>query len=157
MGGGVPLSVLAGSAKLMDLIADGTVVHAGTLNGNPLCLAAAKAVVDELSKDAGSVFERLWVRGEKLRQGIEATLRAAGLDVVTSGGGPVFQVSFMDAPPKRYRDTLSADVSLQSDFVLALLDEGILALPDGRWYLSTAHSDDDVDETLRAVERTISA
>jgi hypothetical protein len=36
-----------------------------------------------------------------------------------------------------------------------LLDEGVLPLPDGRWYLSTAHTGADVDETLAAIERAI--
>jgi glutamate-1-semialdehyde aminotransferase len=40
--------------------------------------------------------------------------------------------------------------------VVALLDEGVLALPDGRWYCSIAHSDATIDETLAAVERALS-
>jgi len=51
---------------------------------------------------------------------------------------PVFQLSFMDKPARNYRDTLCANRELYSDFSLALLDEGVLALPDGRSYISTA-------------------
>ena len=62
----------------------------------------------------------------------------------------------MERPARRYRDLLAADTQSYSNFVLALLDEGVLALPDGRWYISTAHTDDTVDQTLAAVERALS-
>ena len=72
---------------------------------------------------------------------------------MTQGHGAVFQLSFMDQPARNYRDTMRADKRLYSDFALALLDEGTLVLPDGRWYLSAAHTDADIDATLAAVER----
>jgi len=154
VGGGVPLSVLAGRSEFMQPIASGRVLHAGTLNGNPLCLAAALATIEVLAADGGSVYGRLRARADRLRAGIAGALRKAGLPVTTSGDGAVFQVSFMDHPAANYRDTLHAQTALYGDFVLALLDQGVLALPDGRWYVSTAHTDDDIDSTLAAV-RTI--
>jgi glutamate-1-semialdehyde 2,1-aminomutase len=153
VGAGTPLSVLAGKREFMDLIAAGRVVHAGTLNGNPLCLAAANAALEELQAGAPGIYTRLESLGERLRLGLERILRNRGLPAVTNGSGAVFQVSFSDRRPRSYRDTLAADRRLYSDFALALLDEGILALPDGRWYLSTAHTDADVDATLEAATR----
>ena len=155
VGGGLPLSVLAGRAVFMDLIANGKVVHAGTLNGNPICLAACKATIETLAANDGAIFDQLWNNGEALRLGIEHFLRAAGFAVTTSGGGPVFQVSFLERPAVTYRETLSADTALYSDFGLALLDEGVLALPDGRWYISAARTSAEVDATLEAVGRVI--
>jgi glutamate-1-semialdehyde 2,1-aminomutase len=135
----------------MEQIATGRVVHAGTLNGNPLCLASARATLELLAADNGSVYPVLRARADRLREGIASTLRNTGLPFTISGEGPVFQVSFMNAPAVNYRDTLRADTALYSDFALALLDKGILALPDGRWYVSIAHSDEDIDRTLDAV------
>lgn len=156
LGGGVAVSALAGRADFMDLIAEGKVVHAGTLNGNPIALAAVKAALQVLSRNQGAIYEDLTRRGVRLRSDLETLLRAHGEVVITSGAGPVFQLSFMQKQPRNYRETLGADKSLYSDFALALLDEGILVLPDGRWYLSTAHTDDDIAMTLAAVERAIS-
>jgi glutamate-1-semialdehyde 2,1-aminomutase len=156
VGAGTPLSVLAGKREYMELIGNGKVIHAGTLNGNPLCLAAANAALDYLAGDGGSIYKALHQRGERLRTGIESILRNAGLEVVTNGAGPVFDVSFMTRKARNYRDTLAADRTLYSDFALALLDEGILVLPDGRWYLSAAHTDEDLNTTLEAVHRTVS-
>ena len=155
VGGGLPLSVLAGKSEFMALIADGKVLHAGTLNGNPLSLAAAKATIEELARDDGAAYRLLWSNGERLRLGIEKALRDAGLEVVTAGGGPVFHVSFATQPARTYRETLAADTTRYSDFALALLDEGILVLPDGRWYISTAHTAADVDATLQVVRRVV--
>jgi glutamate-1-semialdehyde 2,1-aminomutase len=151
VGGGVPLSVLAGRSEYMEKIAGGEVVHAGTLNGNPLCLAAARATIELLAEGDGSLYRDLRARGERLRNGIMLALRSAGFTVVTSGDGPVFQVSFMPEPARNYRDTLRAQSSLYSDFALGLLTHGVLVLPDGRWYLSIAHTDEDIDRTLEIV------
>jgi glutamate-1-semialdehyde 2,1-aminomutase len=155
IGGGAALSALVGKREFMELIASGKVVHAGTLNGNPIALAAAKATLGALSRDRDNIYEGLWRRGERLRTALEALLRSRG-PVVTSGGGPVFQISFMEKPARNYRDTLAANSSLYSDFAIALLDEGQLVLPDGRWYLSAAHSDEDIEATLAAAERVLS-
>jgi glutamate-1-semialdehyde 2,1-aminomutase len=137
----------------MEPLAAGQVVHAGTLYGNPLALAAASATIDVLARDNGAVYDALWSRGERLRQGLESILKGRGSAVVTSGGGPVFQLSLMDRPALNYRGTLCADRQRYSDFAIALLDEGILVLPDGRWYISAAHTDADVDLALEAAGR----
>jgi glutamate-1-semialdehyde 2,1-aminomutase len=155
IGGGLPLSALAGTRSVMELIANGKVVHAGTLNGNPIVLAAAKATLDVLSRGNGAVYADLERRGARLRNGIESRLRARGFEVVTSGEAAVFHVALMSRPAKRYRDLFAADTQTYSDFVLALLDEGVLALPDGRWYVSVAHTDQHIDATLAAVERAL--
>lgn len=153
IGGGAPLSILAGRQQFMNLIADGKVVHAGTLNGNALALAAAKASLEALSANNGKVYSAIRRRGDLLRKGLEATLSSAGHQVITTGEAAAFQLSFMEKQPSNYRDTLGADRSLYGDLAISLLDEGVLVLPDGRWYLSTAHSDEDIETTLAAVQR----
>jgi glutamate-1-semialdehyde 2,1-aminomutase len=135
----------------MEPIASGEVVHAGTLNGNPLCLAAARATIDVLAAGDGSVFRGMRTRADRLREGIAEALKGTGLPFFISGDGPVFQISFIDGPAENYRDTLRGHAGLYGDFALGLLDEGVLALPDGRWYLSAAHTDDDIDRTIEAV------
>jgi glutamate-1-semialdehyde 2,1-aminomutase len=156
VGAGTPLSVLAGKREYMDLIALGKVVHAGTLNGNPLSLAAARAALTVLAADNAVAYKHLHRRGERLRSGLESALRLAGLPVVSNGVGPVFHLAFSERPARNYRDTLQADTVLYSDFAIGLLDEGVMVLPDGRWYLSTAHTDDDIEATIAAAKRILS-
>lgn len=155
IGGGLPFSALAGKKQLMDLIADGRVVHAGTLNGNPIVLAAAKATLDVLSREDGAVYSDLSRHGNRLRKGIVSRLQNKGYNVVSNGEAAVFHIAFLDRRPQHYRDLLTADSQLYNDFALALLDEGVLVLPDGRWYVSVAHSEDVIDATLAAVERAV--
>ncbi len=153
VGSGTALSVLAGRREYMERIAGGDVLHAGTLNGNPLSLAAARAGLDLLRAQGSAGYDCLRSRAGRLREGLESVLRARGFEVSTCGDGPVFGVSFAGRPPRNYRDTLAARQELYSDFTLALLDEGVLVLPDGRWYVSFAHTDADIDRTIEAAER----
>jgi glutamate-1-semialdehyde 2,1-aminomutase len=155
IGGGMPLSALAGKKEYMDWIATGRVVHAGTLNGNPVVLAAAKATLQTLAADNGAAYNRMWSLGEMLRQGLQDRLRQKHIPVVTTGGGPVFQVLFQEKAPRTYRETLAADRSLYIDFAVAMLDEGVALLQDGRWYISAAHTMQEVERTLAATDRIL--
>lgn len=154
VGAGTPLSVLAGRLEFMQLIERGDVVHAGTLNGNPLVLAAARSVLTALMRDSESTYRELFRRGERLRDGMAAMLLAQDHELHVAGEGPVFHLSFADRQPRNYRDLLTSDRQKYSDFALALQDEGVLTLPDGRWYVSVAHTDEDIERTLEAVART---
>jgi len=155
IGSGAAVSALAGKSEFMDLIATGKVVHAGTLNGNPIALSAVNATLQTLAQNNGAGYAGLKTRSDRLRSGLDSLLRTHGFQVVSSGYGAVFQLSFMERPARNYRETMVASKSLYSDFALALLDEGVLVLPDGRWYVSFAHSDEDIEATLAAAARAV--
>jgi glutamate-1-semialdehyde 2,1-aminomutase len=155
VGAGMPLSVLAGRREYMDAIVRGDVIHAGTLNGNPLTLSVADVALRLLRQGGSELYARLTRLAASLREGLEKELRHRGFMVVTSGEGAVFHLSFMESPASNYRDTLRASRQLYSEFAAALLDEGVLALPDGRWYISTAHDEEAIDRTLDAVRRLL--
>ena len=153
IGGGAALSVLGGKKEFMQRVSAGAVIHAGTLNGNLIALSAAKAVLDVLSREKAAVYQKLHRLGQRLRKGLQEILSARGYQVITSGEGPAFSLLFLDRQPRNYRDLLYADRQLYADFALALLDAGVLTLPDGRWYISAAHSDADIEATLATVDR----
>lgn len=153
VGAGAPLSVLAGRREFMRLIERGDVVHAGTLNGNLIALSAAYAALKKLLAAPEILYDGLFRRGQTLRAGIVEILRQCGHQVCTAGEGPVFHLAFTGRQPQNYRDLLTADKQKYGAFLMALLDEGVLPLPDGRWYLSVAHSDEDIQRTLEAVKR----
>jgi glutamate-1-semialdehyde 2,1-aminomutase len=137
----------------MDLISRGEVVHAGHPQRQPLVLAAAAAALDQLA--APGFDDRLHTLGNRLRSGLESLLRAKGHAVVTTGDGPVFQLAFQSDVPRNYRQTMAADKALYSDFALGLLNQGVLVLPDGRWYLSGAHTEADIEATLAAAANAL--
>ncbi len=153
VGAGVPLSVLAGTKEWMSAIAEGEVVHAGTLNGNPLALAAAHAALGKLRDEEEVIYPRMRDLGHRLARGLVKLMTDAGHQAVATGDGPVFTLHLQAEAPRTYRDTLSGDSKTYSDFALSLLDEGVLVLPDSRWYISAAHTEADVEATLFAAER----
>ena len=157
VGAGLPFSVLAGKREYMDLISSGSVVHAGTLNGSPVVLAGASAAIHELRDNASAIYPRMRRLGERLAGGLVDGFREAGHSAVHTGDGPVFTIHLQDTAPRSYRDTLRSDMRAWSDFVVALLDEGVLVLPDGRWYISAAHTEHDIDVTLEKARRAVAS
>jgi len=92
--------------------------------------------------------------GELLKQGIRDAAAAAGQAVLVTGHGVCFWVHFTDRKRMdNYRDMLDNRLDLRDRYLRLMLDEGILLLPEGRMYLSVAHTEVDVEQTLRAIRR----
>ena len=134
IGGGLPVGAYGGRADLMALVApEGPVYQAGTLSGNPLAMAAGTATLRELGS---ATYERLEVAGGRLADGLEAAARAAGVPARVPRVGSLLTLELDDFPR----------------FFHAMLDHGVM-LPPSRheaWFLSAAHTDDDLDATLDA-------
>jgi glutamate-1-semialdehyde 2,1-aminomutase len=156
--GGYPLSVVAGKKEILDLIENNRVIHAGTFNGNPVSLAAALATLTFLNADEGAAFEKIRITGETLISGIRSAANDANVPIAVCGVGSAFHIGFTKMrEPRNYRDTLSCDTVSRDHFLLTMLDSGIYLLPDGRWYVSYAHSQQDTEETIAAVRKTFLA
>jgi glutamate-1-semialdehyde 2,1-aminomutase len=157
VGGGLPLSVIAGRADLMEQMAAGTVIFGGTFNGNPLSLAAADATLDELFRDDAAALKHANRMGYALRAGIEEQAHESGLPLMTSGFGAAFSLHFrLGKKPKTYREFLENDKQALTSYVRDALDEGIYLLPEGRIYVSAVHTQREVDETVAAIGRVFS-
>ena len=154
MGGGLALSAIAGRQEILELMFTGGVSFGGTFNGNPLSLAAGVTTIQELVRDGGEALLNANRMGEKLMEGIRQTGRRYKLPLLVNGFGAAFAVHFSPLPQLRsYRDTLNDNGPLLSKFLLESCKEGINILPDGRFYVSTVHSELDVEETLAAIDR----
>jgi glutamate-1-semialdehyde 2,1-aminomutase len=150
IGSGMPVAALAGRPEVMALFEQGRVARAGTYSGNPPACAAVLATMRVL---AGLDYAALLARGERLRAGIVAALRAAGHASCTSGHGSVFSLWFAEAPPADYAAAVRlADAERSLALHLALRRRGVMTLrsPFGRMFLSPAHSDADVEATVAA-------
>jgi glutamate-1-semialdehyde 2,1-aminomutase len=152
--GGFPLSAVAGKREIMDLISDRRVVHGGTFNGNPISLAAAQATLEILDADSGAVLAGTRKAGESLMLGIGELAKSAGIPILINGVGGAFHLAFTTRRKMSdYRDTMDSDLQARDCFLEAMLDGGIYLLPDGRWYVSAAHTAADLGATLRAVRK----
>ena len=147
---GFPVSALAGRRDLMEQMATGGVLHGGSYNALPAAMAAVVATLNELNKP--ETASRLEKQGEKLMNGIKGTLADAGVEAQVQGFPQIFHVALgASVPFANYRDSLAADKARYVDFTTALLSHGVRTLERGAWFLSTAHDDAVIDETIAAV------
>jgi glutamate-1-semialdehyde 2,1-aminomutase len=147
MASGYPISVLAGKRQFMQRIADGTVIHAGTMNsGNP-SIAAAQATLAVLERDR--VHPRLYELGQQLMHGLREASQRAGHPLLVQGPGPMFHAGFTSLDTIRdFRDTLSYDKPRYATFVAAMQERGIRLIGRGLWYVSAAHTVADIEHCI---------
>jgi glutamate-1-semialdehyde 2,1-aminomutase len=150
---GYPLSVLAGQRKWMQPIAEGKVIHAGTMNSSHATIAAALATLDVLERE--DAHQRIAAMGQRLMAGLREAATQASLPLLVQGPGPMFQAGFTPlAAVRDYRDTLSYDRATYAKFVAEMHERGVRLIGRGLWYLSAAHTDADIDEAI-AVARDV--
>ncbi|MSR56448.1 MAG: aspartate aminotransferase family protein [Planctomycetaceae bacterium] len=147
MASGYPISVLAGRKEFMQPIADGKVIHAGTMNSGQPSIAAALATLDVLAREP--IHARLHELGQTLMAGLRDAAQRAGHPLLVQGMGPMFHAGF--TPLKRVRDfreTLSYDKKLYAAFVSGMQDRGIRLIGRGLWYLSAAHTPEEIEQCV---------
>lgn len=159
MGGGLPVAALAGRADLMMHFTTGT-VHAGTYNASALIMAGTRAALEHLYADNAAALTRAHAAGRRLSEELEVIAERYALPLELRGVHSVFSTSFVppgSLPVTDLRSAQGADAARARAFVLALQDEGVLVTSFGIWFMSTVHSDADIDQTLAAAERAMSA
>jgi len=160
LAGGFPLACVAGPKAIMrhfDAALEGTpdyVWQAGTFNGNAIACAAGLATLAELRRPGA--YERLFKTGGRLRDGLAAAVRKHGLAAQVSGEPPVFDIFFTDRPIVDYRATLTADRERIKRFNQELLRRGAVKAVN-KIYVSLAHTDQDVDDTLEIFDQALAA
>jgi glutamate-1-semialdehyde 2,1-aminomutase len=158
LGGGFPVAALGGRRDIMDLATHGKVSIAGTYSGNAIAVASAIASLEYLNTAAP--YDELYRHSDRLRLGLNALMQEKGVPGEVVGMGPVFQVWFSDAPIKNYRD--AARHASESRFRIwfeEMLDRGVLFHPGHfeNLFLSFAHNDHDIDETLQRASESFDA
>jgi glutamate-1-semialdehyde 2,1-aminomutase len=150
IGGGLPVGAFGGRADVMDQIAPaGPVYQAGTLNGNPMAMAAGTATLEHLSPAA---YEALEKRGAALAAGLAEAAAAAGVPVQVNRVGSMLTIYFSAEPVFDAASARKADAKRFGRFFHAMLERGVYLAPSQfeACFLSTAHSDEDVADTVRA-------
>lgn len=151
---GWPLSVLAGRREVMQLVATGRVIHAGTMNSGHASVAAALATLRVMRREA--VHARLFERGRWLMQRLAELAAQQSLPLRVMGPGPMFHVGFTSlAEVRDYRDTLHYDRARYAAFVQAMQARGIRLIGRGLWYLSAAHSEADLEHAARTAAEVL--
>ncbi len=157
LAGGFPLSVVAGSRKILSLVADGKVGHAGTFNGNPIVTSAAAATLEVLSRDGGAVYGMFETLGSRLAEGLREAGRQAEVPVLVNQVGSVLYMHITDLDRMTsYRDLYRGDLPRYSSLTGLMTERGVYPTWRGLWYLSTAHTEKDVDQTIASARESLS-
>jgi glutamate-1-semialdehyde 2,1-aminomutase len=149
IGGGLPVGAYGGRRDVMDHVAPvGPVYQAGTLSGNPLAMAAGLAQLEVLGGDG--VYPRLERETSRLVAGLLATGRELGVPMSGGSLGSMWGVFFADGAVRNFEEARGSDVPLFNRYFHAALRRGVFFAPSAfeAGFLSTAHSENDVDETL---------
>jgi glutamate-1-semialdehyde 2,1-aminomutase len=158
LGGGFPVAAIGGSREVMELIADGRYSHSGTYNSNVIAAAAVSATMDVLATPG--LYEGLRRIGERLAGELQALAAELDVPATVQGVGPVFQIWFGDRRIRNYRDAARyAHPDRFRRWWHEMLMRGVLFHPsqDENLFVSTAHTDQDVDRTLEAASDAMKA
>ncbi len=151
IGGGFPLAAFAAKKKVMDVIAEHKVFHAGTYNTNPLVMAAGIATFRHvLTRENYKHIERL---SEKLVSGHSRIMQDSGLTGYCIGAGANGAVMLYPKPLRTYRDWTEIDIDLWKHYWFAMVNRGVLPQAhwwDEQWTISVVHTDADVERHLAA-------
>ena len=156
IGGGLPVGAYGGRKEIMDHIAPvGKVYQAGTLSGNPLAMAAGIATLTELQKKG--VYESLETKTEKLMKGFQSAADNAGIGMKTGHAGSMAGFFFSDEEIHNFDDAKKCNLDRFAKFYRLMLEKGIYLAPSQfeACFVSLAHSDDDIDQTILAAREAM--
>lgn len=155
---GFPVAAVAGRRDLFDPIAEGRISHAGTFNGAPVGIAAAVATLDVLADPQARVYETLETRGGRLLEALRDVARAHSTAVLIQGLPMLFSVAFTSGDAiQNHAEAALADGRSLRRFIPHLLERGVRIAARGTWFLSTAHTDEDVERTVDAFDSALTA
>ena len=153
IGGGFPLAAIAGRADIMahfDRGAvgdDGFLMQVGTLSGNPVAAAAGLATLEILKRPGA--YDRLFATGRELKGALTELLKRNGLTAQVTGEPPLFDAVFTGEPVRDYRGTLRGDAEMLRRLNALLRERGILK-GESKYYVSLAHTPEDIRQTCEA-------
>jgi glutamate-1-semialdehyde 2,1-aminomutase len=152
IGGGFPIGACGGKAKLMNQLAPtGQIYQAGTLSGNPVCVAAGIATL-KLLKSRG-VYSSLEGGTKTLCEGIKNALLERNIEHSINRIGSMFTVFFNSGSVVDYTSAVKSDTQAYARYHSAMLKEGIY-LPPSQFeacFVSTEHKKKDIDRTIKAI------
>jgi len=156
VGGGFPVGAYGASAEIMSIVAPlGPMYQAGTLSGNPVAMAAGIATLDELAKPG--VYEGLQANTDKLADGVIDVFRKSGVPAVVNRACGLMTVFFTSNSVTDMTSASDTDREAFGMFFHGMVDNGVYLPPSQfeAWFMSIAHTDADIAQTLEAVANSL--
>lgn len=154
MAGGWPVAGLAGRRELMEPFGTGVVNHSGTFNGSVMAAAAVVATQELLQRDPP--YERIQTYGTELMAQLSKLAERYDVPLRTQGVGAAFHVSFGDpAPVRDLRGLKTLELDRYAAFATRLADHGLWLAQRGIWYVSAAHGEQELSDTMERLEAAL--
>ncbi|MBM7660644.1 glutamate-1-semialdehyde 2,1-aminomutase [Bacillus mesophilus] len=156
IGGGLPVGAYGGRREIMEQIAPaGPIYQAGTLSGNPLAMTAGLETLRKLTPASYEEFER---KADRLVEGFTEAANKYGIPHTLTKAGSMVGFFFNGTEVTNYEQAKQSDLDMFAEYYQLMLQEGVF-LPPSQFegmFLSTAHTDEDIEHTIRAAESAFS-
>ena len=157
IGGGLPVGAWGGRRDIMELFdptveGGAAIPHAGTLNANPMTMAAGLAVMKQLTPE---VIQRMNAIGESARSKLRAVFDELGVPAQITGYGSLFGLHFGPEEVTDYRSMLRNDQALRARYFSGMLNEGVLMFTKPSGATCTLTTDKEIDDLVDASRRVI--
>jgi glutamate-1-semialdehyde 2,1-aminomutase len=156
IGGGLPVGAYGGRREIMSMVApEGPVYQAGTLAGNPLAMAAGIATLRLLQQE--DPYDRLEALASRLEEGLREAIAEAEAPAIVQRVGSMLTIFFTSVPVRDYASARSCDTHRFARFFARMLEQGFLIPPSQfeAWFLSLAHTQEEVAATIEAARRAL--
>lgn len=157
VGGGLPIGGYGGKQDIMEQVAPlGPAYQAGTMAGNPLSMKAGIALLEVLEQDG--VYEKLDQLGKRLEDGLNELIDKHNITATINRVYGAVTLYFTDEKVTNYEQAENSDGDAFAQFFKLMLNQGINLAPSKfeAWFLTTEHTEEDIDETLRAADYAFS-
>lgn len=156
IGGGLPVGAYGGKREIMEQIApSGPIYQAGTLSGNPLAMTAGLETLKQLTPDTYKEFER---KADILEAGLKAAAEKYGVPHTINRAGSMIGIFFTNENVINYEIAKTSNLEFFASYYREMANEGVF-LPPSQFeglFLSTAHTDEDLQKTIEAAEKAFS-
>ncbi|OCA91275.1 glutamate-1-semialdehyde-2,1-aminomutase [Bacillus sp. FJAT-27225] len=152
IGGGLPVGAFGGRADIMQQIAPaGPIYQAGTLSGNPLAMSAGYATLSQLTPETYTEFGR---KADMLEKGLSEAAEKYGIPYCINRAGSMIGIFFTNEKVINYEKAKTSNLEFFAEYYAEMANQGVF-LPPSQFeglFLSTAHSDEDIEKTIKAAE-----
>ncbi|PKR79131.1 glutamate-1-semialdehyde-2,1-aminomutase [Halalkalibacillus sediminis] len=150
IGGGLPVGAYGGRRDIMERIAPaGDIYQAGTLSGNPLAMAAGYETLSQLTPQS---YDEINEKADRLIDGLQQAAKNHGVPLQVNRAGSMIGFFFTDQPVVNFETAKSSDLDWFAKYYREMAEQGVF-LPPSQFegmFLSTAHSHEDIEETIEA-------
>lgn len=157
IGGGLPIGAYGGRSEIMEQVSPlGPAYQAGTMAGNPASISAGIACLEVLQQEG--VYEKMDALADQLTQGIAAAADEFSIPLTINRIRGAISIHFCDHPVTNYEEAKDTDGERFAAFFRFMLDRGICLAPSKyeAWFLTIAHSENDINQTIEAVRHSFS-